>query len=92
MGILSRTQVSTYNKIEDVVVIVNLSGSMDDEWFEQIIGEIKGMLKTNNVGSLHLLFFDTEVKHIKLSQRDLRKKVYMPKRGEIEGGGGTLIL
>ena len=89
LGILSRTQVSTFDKIEDVVVIVDVSGSMDYAWFEQTISEINGMLKTNDVGSLHLLFFDTEVQYVKLNQRDLRKKVYIPK--DVGGSGGTLF-
>lgn len=74
------------DSLKNVVCAIDTSGSMTD-FVQPLFSEIEHILKSEKVGSMYLLYFDTKVdfaEKLKTGQR--------PDPERVTGGGGTLFM
>jgi predicted metal-dependent peptidase len=74
LGLMAPGHKKTYSP--EILIAVDSSGSVRNEWFVAFMSEIKGLLKGQD-DKVEVFFFDSEVVPVKLRLSDLKE---MPKR------------
>ena len=73
-------------KVEDLAIAIDTSGSITDEQFHQFISETHSLLRMMKPQKLSLIQFDTSIKSV-----DTIKNIHDLMRVKFSGRGGTMI-
>ena len=75
----------------DIIVAVDVSGSIDDELYMEFMTKILGMLQQVSNVQILLIFFDTEIKEKKFIIRNTDDEYYLRSIKVPNTGGGALF-
>lgn len=70
----------------DIVVFIDMSGSISDKQGRDFLGEIKGIMESFDSYKIHVMTFDTEVYNPQVYTSDNLEQI---EEYELMGGGGT---
>ena len=77
--------------INNVVVLVDVSGSMNRDWQTRILNEINQIVFSKKVKEITVIFFDGNVHLPSIQKIKGGNQPWIPKNGEVPGGGGTVF-
>jgi predicted metal-dependent peptidase len=88
-GILHPSRVD--ERIEDIIIAVDTSGSIDQKHLTKFLSEVVGMLEVVKATRVHMMYWDTEVRAVEVYGDDYVPLAELASSTKPAGGGGTNV-